>query len=121
MCNERAVPSRFIENHDGLPIQISEHEFDEEDDVPLSLWSRNLNSDSLATPEMWEDHVDIDSALFTSEEPTDDNIVQNINAKEQLESDEEEEVEEEPLPTVEEVLKAAEYNLFIAILKMIVI
>lgn len=32
----------------SLPIQIAEHEFDEEDDVPLSLWSRNLNSDSLA-------------------------------------------------------------------------
>ncbi|XP_034935137.1 uncharacterized protein [Chelonus insularis] len=92
----------FIEKHDGLPNQISEHEFYEEDEVPLSLWSRNLNSDSLAAPVMWEDYVDIDSALLTSEEPTDDNIVQNINAKEQLESDGEEEVEEESLPTAEE-------------------
>ncbi|XP_053957300.1 uncharacterized protein LOC128862597 [Anastrepha ludens] len=33
---------------------------------------------------------------LTSEEPTDDNIVQNINDKEQLENDGEEEVEEEP-------------------------
>ena len=98
----------FIENHDGLSIQISKHEFDEEDDVPLSLWSRNLNSDSLAAPEMWEDYVDIDRALLTSEEPTDETIVQNINAKEQLESDGEEEVEEEPLPTAEEALKTAE-------------
>ncbi|XP_045541632.1 tigger transposable element-derived protein 4-like [Papilio machaon] len=98
----------FIENHDGLPIQISDHEFDEGDDIPLSLWSRNLHSDSLAAPEMWEDYVDIDSALLTSEEPTDENIVQNICAKEQLESDGEEEVEEEPLPTAEEALKAAE-------------
>lgn len=38
----------FIESHKGLPIQIAEHEFDEEDVVHLSLWSRNLNSDSLA-------------------------------------------------------------------------
>ncbi|XP_050681803.1 tigger transposable element-derived protein 4-like [Leptidea sinapis] len=98
----------FIENHDGLPIQISDHEFGEGDDIPLSLWSRNLHSDSLAAPEMWEDYVDIDSALLTSEEPTDENIVQNICAKEQLESDGEEEVEEEPLPTAEEALKAAE-------------
>ncbi|CAG5051391.1 unnamed protein product [Parnassius apollo] len=98
----------FIESHNGLPIQISEHEFDEEDDIPLSLWSRNLNSDSLAAPEMWEDYVDIDSGLLTSEEPTDENIVQNISAKEQLESDGEEEVEEAPLPTAEEALKAAE-------------
>ncbi|KAF9406214.1 hypothetical protein HW555_006627, partial [Spodoptera exigua] len=98
----------FIESHDGLPIQISEHEFDEEDDIPLSLWSRNLNSDSLAAPEMWEEYVDIDSALLTFEEPTDENIVQNISAKEQLESDGEEEVEEAPLPTAEEALKAAE-------------
>ncbi|XP_025834752.1 tigger transposable element-derived protein 4-like [Agrilus planipennis] len=98
----------FIERHDGLPNQISEHEFDEEDEVPLFLWSRNPNLDSLAAPVMWEDYVDIDSALLTSEEHTDDNIVQNINAKEQLESDGEEEVEEEPLPTAEEALKAAE-------------
>ncbi|XP_065157210.1 tigger transposable element-derived protein 4-like [Atheta coriaria] len=93
----------FIESHDGL-----EHEFDEEDDIPLSLWSRNLNSDSLAAPEMWEDYVDIDSALLTFEEPSDENIVQNISAKDQLESDGEEEVEEAPLPTAEEALKAAE-------------
>ncbi|KAG5880839.1 hypothetical protein JTB14_027620 [Gonioctena quinquepunctata] len=93
----------FIENQDGSPIQIAEHEFDKEDDVPLSSWS-----DSLAAPEMWEDYVDIDSALLTSEEPTDENIVQNINAKEQLESDGEEEVEEEPLPNPEEALKASE-------------
>ncbi|CAG5055224.1 unnamed protein product [Parnassius apollo] len=98
----------FIESHNGLPIQISEHEFDEEDDIPLSLWSRNLNSDSLAAPEMWEDYVDIDSGLLTSEEPTDENIVQNISAKEQLESDGKEEVEEAPLPTAEEALKAEE-------------
>ncbi|XP_039970100.1 tigger transposable element-derived protein 6-like, partial [Bactrocera tryoni] len=98
----------FIESHDGLPIQISEHEFYEEDDIPLSLWSRNLNSDSLAAPEMWEDYVDVDSALLTSEEPTDENIVQSISAKKQLESDGEEEVEEEPLPTAEEALNAAE-------------
>lgn len=57
---------------------------------------------------MWEDYVDIDGALLTSEEPTDDTIVQNINAKEQLESDGEEEVEDEPLPTAEETLKTAE-------------
>ncbi|KAF9823106.1 hypothetical protein SFRURICE_019344 [Spodoptera frugiperda] len=96
--------------HNGVPIQISEHEFDEEDDIPLSLWSRNLNSDSLAAPEMWEDYVDIDSGLLTSEEPTDENIVQNISALEKFESDgeEEEEVEEAPLPTAEEALKAAE-------------
>ncbi|XP_049316965.1 tigger transposable element-derived protein 4-like [Bactrocera dorsalis] len=98
----------FIESHDGLPIQISELEFDEENDIPLSLWSRKLNSDSLAAPEMWEDYVDVGSALLTSEEPTDENIVQNISAKKQLESDGEEEVEEEPLPTAEEALKAAE-------------
>ncbi|XP_065172535.1 uncharacterized protein [Atheta coriaria] len=92
---------RFIESHDCL-----EHEFDEEDDIPLSLWSQNLNSDSIAAPEMWEDYVDIDSALLTFEEPTDENIIQNINAKEQLESDGKEEVEEAPLPTAEEALKA---------------
>lgn len=98
----------FNENHDSLPVQLAEPEFDEEDDVPLSLWSRNLNSESLAAPEMWEDYVDIDSALLTSEEPTDEDIVQNINAKKQLESDGEEEAEGEPLPTAEEALKAAE-------------
>nr|XP_032523912.1 tigger transposable element-derived protein 4-like [Danaus plexippus plexippus] len=49
----------FIESHNGVPIQLSEHEFDE-DDNPLCLWFRNLNSVSLAAPEMWEDYVDID-------------------------------------------------------------
>ncbi|XP_055644775.1 tigger transposable element-derived protein 4-like [Toxorhynchites rutilus septentrionalis] len=44
----------FIENHDELPVQIAEHDFDEEDDVPLSLWPRNLNSDSLVAPEIWK-------------------------------------------------------------------
>ncbi|XP_055617325.1 uncharacterized protein LOC129762807 [Toxorhynchites rutilus septentrionalis] len=100
--------ARFIENHDELPVQIAEHDFDEEDNFPLSLCPRNLNSDYLVAPEIWEDYVDIDSALLTSEEPTDENIVQNINTEEQLESDGEEEVEEEPLPTAEEALKAAE-------------
>ncbi len=57
---------------------------------------------------MWKDYADIDSALLTSEEPTDRNIVQNINAKEQLESGREEEVEEEPLLIAEEALKTAE-------------
>ncbi|KAL3265967.1 hypothetical protein HHI36_010155, partial [Cryptolaemus montrouzieri] len=80
----------------------------EEDDVPLSLWSRNLKSDSLAIPEIWEDYVAIYSAFPTSEEPTNENIVQNIDAKEQLESDAEEELEEEPLSTAEEALKVAE-------------
>ncbi|KAL3283903.1 hypothetical protein HHI36_018072 [Cryptolaemus montrouzieri] len=91
-------------NHDGLPIQMSEQEFDEEDDVPLSLWSRNLNSDYLAAPEIWEDYVDINSALLTSGE----HIDENINAKEQVKSDGEEKVEEEPSPTADEALKAAE-------------
>ncbi|KAL3267375.1 hypothetical protein HHI36_011506 [Cryptolaemus montrouzieri] len=97
----------FIERHDGLPIQILEHQFVEEDDVPLSLWSRNLNSDSSAAPEILEDYADIDCALLTFEQLTDENIVQNINAKEQIESDEEEEVEEEPVPTAEDALKVA--------------
>ncbi|CAG9577517.1 unnamed protein product [Danaus chrysippus] len=35
---------------------------------------------SLAAPEMWVEYVDIDSALFTFEEHTDENIVQNISA-----------------------------------------
>lgn len=98
----------FTENHDGLSVQTAEHEFDEEDDIPLSLWVQNRDSDSLAAPGMWEDYVDIDSALLISEEPTDENIVQNIQANEQRESDGGEEVEEEPLPTAEEALKAAE-------------
>ncbi|KAL3275064.1 hypothetical protein HHI36_019836 [Cryptolaemus montrouzieri] len=42
-----------------------------------------------------------------SEKPSDENIVQNINAKEQLESDWEEEVEEEPLPTAEGALMSS--------------
>lgn len=54
----------------------SEHEFAEEDGFPLSLWPQNLNSDSLAAPEIWEH---IHRALLTYEEPTD----VNINAKEQ--------------------------------------
>ncbi|CAG9577511.1 unnamed protein product [Danaus chrysippus] len=65
---------------DSEMIKEKKHEFDEEDDIPLSLWSRNLNSDSLAAPEMWEEYVDIDSALLTFEEHTDENIVQNISA-----------------------------------------
>ncbi|KAL3272925.1 hypothetical protein HHI36_014384 [Cryptolaemus montrouzieri] len=75
----------FIDTNDGLPIQISK-----------------------LAPKIWEENVDNDSALLTSAEPSDENNVQNIKAREQLEGDGEEEVEEEPLPTAEEALKAIE-------------
>lgn len=77
-------------------------EFNDEDDVSLSLWTRHLKSDSSVSPGMWDDYVHNDSALLTSEEPTDENIVQNITANEQHKADEKEEAEEESMPTAKE-------------------
>ena len=71
----------------------------------LQIEGEKLSADSSAAGLF---KIKLRSALLTSEEPTDETIVQNINAKEQLESDGEEEVEEEPLPTAEEALKTAE-------------
>ncbi|XP_045461753.1 tigger transposable element-derived protein 4-like [Harmonia axyridis] len=99
----------LIETYDDLPVrEIEENEFDDEDDLPLSLWVRNLKSDLLPAPEVWKDYVDIDSSLMTYEEPTDENIVKNITENEQYESDGEEEIEEDRTPTAEEALKAAD-------------
>ncbi|KAI4476903.1 hypothetical protein M0802_014808 [Mischocyttarus mexicanus] len=47
------------------------------------------------------------NTLLTSEEPTEENIVEYITANKQCDSDEEEKIEEESLPTAEEALKAA--------------
>ncbi|KAL3288920.1 hypothetical protein HHI36_003365 [Cryptolaemus montrouzieri] len=97
----------FIENHGSLPVESSEYEFDEGDDVPLSLQSRNLDSDFSAALEISEDYVDINRAIFSSENPP-MKISYRTLMLEQLESDGEEGVKEEPLLTAEEALKAAE-------------
>lgn len=68
------VHTGFIKNHNVSSVQTAKHEFDEGDDIPLSLWARNLT-----VPGMWDHYVDIDSALLTSEE----SIVKNNNANEQ--------------------------------------
>lgn len=36
------VHTGFIKNHNVSSVQTAEHEFDEGDDIPLSLWARNL-------------------------------------------------------------------------------
>ncbi|XP_026470257.1 uncharacterized protein LOC113374390 [Ctenocephalides felis] len=76
--------SGLIKNHDHSQFQILENQFDV---VPLSLWSSYRNVDSAKAPEIWEEYVDIVNALITCEEPTYENIVQNINAIEQFGSE----------------------------------
>lgn len=51
-------------------------------------------------------YINIKSTLLTSEEHTDENIVQKNKANEQCENDGEDKVENEPLAITEEALKA---------------
>lgn len=43
-----------------------------------TIWVKNLNPHTLATPRFWKDYVDMDSDVITWEEPTDENIKQSI-------------------------------------------
>lgn len=42
------------------------------------MWVTNYNLQSLSPPEIWVENVDIDRGVVKCEEPTDENVVQNI-------------------------------------------
>lgn len=46
-------------------IGFIDTDFDDEDDVPLSLCVRNLNSKTMVSPGIWKDQVDIDRGGIT--------------------------------------------------------
>ncbi|OWR47707.1 tigger transposable element-derived protein 4 [Danaus plexippus plexippus] len=69
--------SRFKVRHNILAGKIigESSTVDQNSTINWLASIKQINSESLAAPELWEDSVDIHSALLTSEEPTDENIV----------------------------------------------
>ncbi|XP_063896995.1 tigger transposable element-derived protein 4-like [Helicoverpa armigera] len=104
----------FVQSNVECTITSSNaDDFNEEDDVPLSVWARAINGHQLPiTNEDFEQYAFVDDAVATCEEPTDENIVENIIATDSntIDSDGDDGESEEIHPTVSvsEALKAAE-------------
>ncbi|XP_068992255.1 uncharacterized protein [Neodiprion pinetum] len=83
----------------------------EEDDVPLNVWTRAIDNQLPITNEDFEQYACIDDAVATSEEPSDENIVQNIianDANNQNDGDDDEPEETYSTLSASEAVKAAE-------------
>lgn len=109
----------FVRSNVESTITSNADDFDEEDDVPLSIWARAIDKHQLPiTNEDFEQYACVDDAVATCEEPSDENIVENIIAKDtnSKDSDGDDDEPEEIYPTlsVSEALKAAEtLNVFV--------
>lgn len=89
---------------------------DDDDDVPLSVWARALNKGLPIGNEELEQYSAIDDDLATCEEPTEENILQNVIVNSQDSDDNNDDGLEEncTTPSVYEALKAAEVlNVFV--------
>jgi hypothetical protein len=96
--------------HADCTISSTIEDFDEEDDVPLSVWARAINNQLPISVEQFDEYACIDDAVATCEEPSDQSIIQNIIANNQdSDGDDDDEREETCLtPSASEALKAAE-------------
>lgn len=107
----------FVRSNEDCTITTNADDFDEEDDVPLSVWTRNIDNQLPITNEDLEQYACVDDAVATSEEPSDENIVQNIitnDANSQSDGDNDEPEETYSTPSASEALKAAEtLNVFV--------
>ncbi|XP_060810034.1 tigger transposable element-derived protein 4-like [Amyelois transitella] len=96
---------------DSASVAADNDDGDIDDDVPLSVWARALNKGLPIGNEELEHYSTIDDDLVTCEEPTDENIVQNIIVNSQ-DSDDNNDVDGQEqnctTPSVSEALKAAE-------------
>lgn len=88
----------------------------DDDDVSLTVWARALNKGLPIGNEELEQYSAIDDDLATCEEPTDENISQNVIVNSQDSDDNNDDGQEENCTTlsVSEALKAAEVlNVFV--------
>jgi len=98
----------FVRENLDCPSTSSSAQFDDEDDLPLAVWAKALENEIPISSEELEEYAAIDEFVETCEEPSDENIVQNI-IDEGQDSDTESEAEEfDVIPSVSDALKAAE-------------
>ncbi|CAH0730542.1 unnamed protein product, partial [Brenthis ino] len=102
----------------NVECTITSDDFNEEDDVPLSIWAKAIDKHQLPiTNEDFEQYARIDNAVATCEEPSDENIVDNIiadNANSKDSDGDDDEPEFYPTLSVSEALKAAKtLNVFV--------
>ncbi|CAH0725635.1 unnamed protein product, partial [Brenthis ino] len=102
----------------NVECTITSDDFNEEDDVPLSIWAKAIDKHQLPiTNEDFEQYARVDDAVATCEEPFDENIVDNIIADDANSKDsdgDDDEPEFYPTLSVSEALKAAEtLNVFV--------
>ncbi|XP_050681804.1 tigger transposable element-derived protein 4-like [Leptidea sinapis] len=110
---ECTISSNADDFNEECTIPSNADDFNEEDDVPLSVWARAIGRHHLPiTNEDFEQYVFVDDAVATCDEPSDENIVENIIANDanSKDSDDDDGEPEEIHPTlsVSEALKAAE-------------
>lgn len=107
----------FVRSNVDCTITSNADDFDEEDDVPLSVWTRAIDYQLPITNEDLEQYACVDDAVATCEEPSDENIVQNViaNASSQdSDGDDDEPEETNSTSSASEALKAAEtLNVFV--------
>ncbi|CAH0722847.1 unnamed protein product, partial [Brenthis ino] len=99
-------------------LKAHSHDFNKEDDVPLSIWAKAIDKHQLPiTNEDFEQYARVDDAVATCEEPSDENIVDNMIADDANSKDsdgDDDEPEFYPTLSVSEALKAAEtLNVFV--------
>lgn len=64
----------FVRSNVECTITSNAYDFNEEDDVPLSVWARAINGHQLPiTNEDFEQYAFVDDAVATCEEPSDGN------------------------------------------------
>ncbi|VVD01444.1 unnamed protein product [Leptidea sinapis] len=110
---ECTISSNADDFNEECTIPSNADDFNEEDDVPLSVWARAIGRHHLPiTKEDFEQYVFVDDAVATCDEPSDENIAENIIANDanSKDSDDDDGEPEEIHPTlsVSEALKAAE-------------
>lgn len=105
----------FVRDNLDCPRTSISADFDDEDDVPLSIWLRAIDNQLPIANEELEQYAAIDDAVLTCEEPSDYNIVQNVIVNSQDSDDDNDESEEIwSAPSVSEALQAAEtLNVFV--------
>ncbi|KAJ3641450.1 hypothetical protein Zmor_027957 [Zophobas morio] len=71
----------FIRSNVECTLTSNAEDFNEEYDVPLRVWARAIHKHQLPiTNENFEQYACVDDAVATCEEPSDENIVENIIA-----------------------------------------
>lgn len=109
----------FVRSECNTVVTSNTEDFNEEDDVPLSVWARAIDKHQLTiTNEDFEQFTCVDDAVATCEEPCDENIVENIIASDansqESDGDDDEPEEIHPTLSVSDALKAAEtLNVFV--------